>query len=164
MRAAVPDSVILEDFMGPEELARIYSQTRLNVHPATYDAFGMTIVEAASQVLQQSSGIGTDCTPNVTLGPFHFYSQGAPSLVHDGDGAVGATDLLSAALGEVLLADLAGDVGQLADNVQRLLGDASGLLGVAARASEKARSWSEGANAGRLVGLVEVAIAALRGQ
>ena len=77
---------------------------------------------------------------------------------------MGATDLLSAALGEVLLADLAGDVGQLADNVQRLLGDASGLLGVAARASEKARSWSEGANAGRLVGLVEVAIAASRGQ
>lgn len=30
--------------------AQVYQRTRLNVHPATYDAFGMTIVEAASQV------------------------------------------------------------------------------------------------------------------
>ncbi len=53
LRAAAPDSVILEEFMGPEEMARVYAQTRLNVHPATYDAFGMTIVEAASQVLMR---------------------------------------------------------------------------------------------------------------
>ena len=31
-------------------MADLYSQTRLNVHPCIYDAYGMTIVEAASQV------------------------------------------------------------------------------------------------------------------
>jgi hypothetical protein len=50
LRAVAPSAVILERFVGPEELAAMYSKTRLNVHTATYDAFGMTVVEAASQV------------------------------------------------------------------------------------------------------------------
>ncbi len=50
LRAAAPSSVILESFMGPAELADVYRRTRLNFHPSTYDAYGMTIVEAASQV------------------------------------------------------------------------------------------------------------------
>jgi hypothetical protein len=50
LHAVAPTAVILERFVGPEELAAIYSKTRLNVHTATYDAFGMTVVEAASQV------------------------------------------------------------------------------------------------------------------
>lgn len=29
--------------------AQIYSKTRLNIHPCLYDAYGMTVVEAASQ-------------------------------------------------------------------------------------------------------------------
>ena len=29
--------------------AQIYSKTRLNIHPCRYDAYGMTIAEAASQ-------------------------------------------------------------------------------------------------------------------
>ena len=41
--------------MGPAEMADLYSQTRLNVHPCTYDAYGMTIVEAASQVGRKKS-------------------------------------------------------------------------------------------------------------
>ena len=36
--------------MGPAHLSDLYRSTRLNFHPATYDAYGMTIVEAASQV------------------------------------------------------------------------------------------------------------------
>jgi len=50
LRAAVPESIVLEHFMGPEALAQVFSKTLINFHPATYDAFGMTIVEAASQV------------------------------------------------------------------------------------------------------------------
>eukprot|EP00967_Tisochrysis_lutea_P021036 scaffold23885_cov14-Tisochrysis_lutea.AAC.1 len=42
-----------------QELAtEVFSRTRLNVHPCTYDAFGMTIVEAAS--MGQSTPIGSD--------------------------------------------------------------------------------------------------------
>ena len=51
LKAAVPESLVLESFMGPEALAGVFSKTLLNFHPATYDAFGMTIVEAASQVM-----------------------------------------------------------------------------------------------------------------
>ena len=46
---------------------QVFAATRLNIHPCAYDAYGMTVVEAAS--------------------------QGAPSLVA-ASGAVGATDLL----------------------------------------------------------------------
>ncbi len=40
--------------------------------------------------------------------------------MHDGDGAVGATDLLSASGGEVLLAHLTSGVTELADRVQEV--------------------------------------------
>ena len=49
LRAVVPDAIIEERFIGPTELAKIFSATALNVHPCLYDAYGMTIVEAASQ-------------------------------------------------------------------------------------------------------------------
>lgn len=49
--ASVPHALVIEDFLGPAEIAYLYAQTRLNVHPCLYDAYGMTIVEAASQVL-----------------------------------------------------------------------------------------------------------------
>ena len=51
LRAAVPEAMIEERFLGPSELAQIFSATALNVHPCLYDAYGMTIVEAASQGL-----------------------------------------------------------------------------------------------------------------
>ncbi|GAX77522.1 hypothetical protein CEUSTIGMA_g4966.t1 [Chlamydomonas eustigma] len=132
LRAAAPHSIIIEDFMGPQQLSRVFSQTRLNVHPATYDAFGMTIVEAAS--------------------------QGAPSLVHDGGGAVGATDLLSSRKGEVILQDLSVDVQDLANKVELLLSNGALLLYVAKKAAAKARSWSEAANAAALVEMVQKAL------
>ncbi|KAG1669501.1 hypothetical protein FOA52_015668 [Chlamydomonas sp. UWO 241] len=132
LRAAAPSSVVLESFLGPQQLAELYGKTRLNVHPATYDAFGMTIIEAAS--------------------------QGAPSLVHDGNGAVGATDLLSTAAGEVLLAHLTDPPAALAARVLALLDDPKALLRVAAAAAAKARSWGEGANAGALIALVRGAL------
>ena len=49
LQAAWPRSLLLTQFLGPAELAELYSCTRLNFHPCTYDAYGMTIVEAASQ-------------------------------------------------------------------------------------------------------------------
>ena len=45
----MPAAIIEEKFLGPTELADIFSATALNVHPCLYDAYGMTIVEAASQ-------------------------------------------------------------------------------------------------------------------
>lgn len=50
MRNAVPESVIPDEFLGPEKLTEIFSKTKLNIHPCLYDAYGMTVIEAASQV------------------------------------------------------------------------------------------------------------------
>jgi hypothetical protein len=52
-----------------QALGAIFARTALNVHPCAYDAYGMTLVEAAA--------------------------FGCPSLVNGG-GAVGATELLGA--------------------------------------------------------------------
>ena len=48
-RAAAPGVLVEDRFLGAAQLAKIYAQTRLNCHFCLYDAFGMTIVEAASQ-------------------------------------------------------------------------------------------------------------------
>ena len=48
-RAAAPEGRVEERFLGPDSIAGIYAQTRLNFHPCLYDAFGMTVIEAASQ-------------------------------------------------------------------------------------------------------------------
>ncbi|GIL92824.1 hypothetical protein Vretifemale_20301, partial [Volvox reticuliferus] len=127
LRAAAPSSVILESFIGPAELAAVYRQTRLNFHPSTYDAYGMTIVEAAS--------------------------QGAPSVVHDG-GSVGATDLMRGLEGEVILLDLEAPVEKLAAAISRVLEDSQALAATSVRALWRARSWDEAANAAELMRLV----------
>jgi glycosyltransferase involved in cell wall biosynthesis len=48
LRAAFPGSVVREDFLGPGELAMLLRETRLNVHTALYEPYGMTIIEAAA--------------------------------------------------------------------------------------------------------------------
>eukprot|EP00550_Attheya_septentrionalis_P004175 CAMPEP_0198299464 /NCGR_PEP_ID=MMETSP1449-20131203/44839_1 /TAXON_ID=420275 /ORGANISM="Attheya septentrionalis, Strain CCMP2084" /LENGTH=491 /DNA_ID=CAMNT_0044001029 /DNA_START=43 /DNA_END=1518 /DNA_ORIENTATION=- len=40
--------VIVESFLSEVELAAIFKRTAINFHPCAYDAFGMTIVEAAA--------------------------------------------------------------------------------------------------------------------
>ena len=67
LREVAPEAVIIEEFLAPPALAVVFSATALNVHPCPYDAFGMTLVEAAA--------------------------FGAPSLLNGG-GTVGAAQLL----------------------------------------------------------------------
>ena len=43
------DSVALTLHCNSKGVMQIYSKTRLNIHPCLYDAYGMTVVEAASQ-------------------------------------------------------------------------------------------------------------------
>lgn len=64
----VPEATVMTEFLAAAGLCAIFRQTCLNVHPAPYEAYGMTIVESAA--------------------------MGAPSLV-DRDGRIGATDLLT---------------------------------------------------------------------
>jgi len=45
---AVPSAIIIDRFLSPKELGAVFAHTVLNFHPSYYDAYGMTIVEAAA--------------------------------------------------------------------------------------------------------------------
>ena len=139
LAANVPSCQIIESFLGPLEMAEIYSKTLLNVHPCAYDAFGMTIVEAASQEV--------------------------PSLVAH-QGHVGATDLLSPERNEVFVTDMEVAVEELADVVEALLkkdeSSRQKLIDMGMRAALVARAWTEDANAAALVAVLDDALRRLR--
>lgn len=132
--AAAPSARIVESFLGPQELAELHAQTRLNFHPATYDAYGMTIIEAAS--------------------------QGAPSLVQAG-GSVGATDLLRGEpQQDVFTTDLSAGAAAVAEVAEAILSDVPKLFRVACAAADTARSWGEADNAKALAAVVHTALTA----
>jgi glycosyltransferase involved in cell wall biosynthesis len=45
---AMPSAIVMERFLSPIELGAVYAHTTLNFHPSSYDAYGMTIIEAAA--------------------------------------------------------------------------------------------------------------------
>ena len=75
LRSAVPSSIIKESFVDAAELASIASSTRVNFHPCLYDAYGMTIVEVASQV-------SSTAVPHHSLS-FSCGTQCREALIHD---------------------------------------------------------------------------------
>lgn len=129
LRRCFAEAIIEERFLGAHEMANIYAQSRLNFHPCTYDAYGMTIVEAAS--------------------------QGTPSVVHVGD-SVGATELFEE--GCLFQVDMAEAASSLAARIEVLLGNASNLQTVGARAARCARGYDEEENAKILARVVTNAV------
>ncbi len=45
---AIPSAIVMDRFLSPKELGAVFAHTLLNFHPSFYDAYGMTIVEAAA--------------------------------------------------------------------------------------------------------------------
>jgi glycosyltransferase involved in cell wall biosynthesis len=45
---AVPTAIIIDRFLSPFELGAVFAHTILNFHPPFYDAYGMTVIEAAA--------------------------------------------------------------------------------------------------------------------
>eukprot|EP00252_Welwitschia_mirabilis_P010363 TRINITY_DN23592_c0_g2_i1.p1 TRINITY_DN23592_c0_g2~~TRINITY_DN23592_c0_g2_i1.p1 ORF type:complete len:496 (-),score=74.18 TRINITY_DN23592_c0_g2_i1:489-1976(-) len=130
VKDAVPSAVIYEGFMGPAQLADTYSQTLLNIHPCIYDAYGMTIVEAAA---------------------FE-----APSVVHIGPGgAVGAAEFLEAGKGQIFALDLTSPMDIVAANIRQLLKDEEKLSRIGKAASMRSLSWNEDANAQQLIEILQ---------
>ena len=39
---------MIEEFLGPRELATVFSETLINMYPFFYDAYGMTSMKAAA--------------------------------------------------------------------------------------------------------------------
>lgn len=132
LKAAMPGAVIYEGFMGPSQLSDLYSQTILNLHPCIYDAYGMTIVEAAAFA--------------------------TPSVVHVGPGgAVGAAEFLDAGQKQVLALDLTMPVASVANVLKHLFLNQSQLGEVGWAASRRSLSWDEDANAEQLVSILRSA-------
>lgn len=130
VRAAFPKAVIYEGFMGSTQLADIYSQTLLNVHPCIYDAYGMTIVEAAA---------------------FE-----APSIVHVGSGgAIGAAEFLDPEKGQVFGLDFSASVDNVSCKIKELILDERKLAQIGRAAGVRSLSWDENANAEQLRTILE---------
>eukprot|EP00439_Symbiodinium_sp_Y106_P001222 s4490_g1.t1 len=48
LKRLAPGAIIVDSFLTPKSLAAVFGRTALNFHPCAYDAYGMTIVEAAA--------------------------------------------------------------------------------------------------------------------
>ncbi|MCO5551624.1 hypothetical protein L7F22_005129 [Adiantum nelumboides] len=132
VKAVMPEVIIQEGFMGASDLANLYSQTLLIFHPCIYDAYGMTIVEAAA-----------------------FAS---PSIVHVGPGgAVGAAEFLDPSRGQVFALDLTATPSIIAENIKKVFLNKDQLAEVGQTSSRRSLSWNEDANADQLLGILETA-------
>ncbi|KAI5076847.1 hypothetical protein GOP47_0008912 [Adiantum capillus-veneris] len=132
VKAVMPEAIIHEGFMGASDLANLYSQTLLNFHPCIYDAYGMTIVEAAA-----------------------FAS---PSIVHVGSGgAVGAAEFLDPSQDQVFALDLTATAPIIAGNIKKVFLNRNLLAKIGQTSSRRSLSWNEDANAGQLIGILETA-------
>ncbi|GJP65511.1 hypothetical protein CLOP_g22394 [Closterium sp. NIES-67] len=120
--SAAPAAVVVDGFMGAERMAHVYSQTLLNIHPCLYDAYGMTVVEAAAFA--------------------------APSIIHVGPGgAVGAAELLLPGEQLALPLDLSAALPVVVEGILALLQDRQYLAQVGVAARRRSLEWSEEASA-----------------
>ena len=117
-----PNSVVIEDFLDPTALASVFSQSIMNFHPCRYEAYGMTIIEAAA--------FGT---------PSFFNAIG-----------IGASELLCAGRGTAFQANFDRPIAEIADQVASLLEDTQALNGCGERARQRALEWNELAYGRRL--------------
>lgn len=114
LKKTVPHAVIMDKFLRPEELAIVLQNSVLNIHPAVYEAYGLTIVEAAA--------------------------MGCPTVLNNT--GIGATQLLDPKKKACAAVDVT-DEAAFADMVRRLLEDAPRRQQLAHSAYLHATSWTE---------------------
>lgn len=122
--------VVIDHFLGPREMAAVFSLTAINVHPCLYDAYGMTVVEAAA--------------------------FGATSIVNKG-GKIGATSLLKEGVGCVavdLHSIIIGDVSTLSDCMHQIRTHDTSLNGIREKGRSLALGWNEEAYCIRLLDVI----------
>eukprot|EP00038_Savillea_parva_P015508 m.220578 g.220578 ORF g.220578 m.220578 type:complete len:459 (+) comp31226_c0_seq1:232-1608(+) len=123
--ANVTGSRVIDAFLDPSGLAALHRRALLNFHPPTYDAYGMSVVEAAA--------FGT---PTV----LHAPRQGSPVTV-------GAAQLLRPDHNEVIGIDLNAGVDTVATAVRDAINRRDGLREVGRAARRRALDWDEAHNA-----------------
>eukprot|EP01083_Nonionella_stella_P122633 369076_1 len=107
------ETVIVNKFLSSTELISILNQTVLMIHPPLYDAYGMTIAEAAA--------------------------AGVPSLIHHEN--IGASSLFRVEEGEILHGDMNCSQ-KLSNCVKGHLESLEKLAKVSEKAKTRALSWS----------------------
>jgi glycosyltransferase involved in cell wall biosynthesis len=109
-------SIIVNRFMASHEMSQYLRQTILNVHPSIYDAYGMTVVEAAA--------------------------FGVPSIIHKE--CIGASSLLREEFGEIIFGDMDSEAEVSYKYVESalFLTGRQKLQQVGRNARERALSWS----------------------
>lgn len=107
------ETVIINSFLGSEELITILSQTVLMIHPPIYVAYGMTIAEAAA--------------------------VGTPSLIHKEN--IGASSLFRVEEGEILLGDM-NSPHVVSDCVKACLESYDNLAVMSENTRRRALSWT----------------------
>mmetsp|Transcript_22393 Transcript_22393/g.33093 ORF Transcript_22393/g.33093 Transcript_22393/m.33093 type:complete len:448 (-) Transcript_22393:98-1441(-) len=122
-----PNAVVVEHFLPPKSLASIFSRTVLNFHPCSYDAYGMTIVEAAA------------C--------------GAPSVLAKG-GRVGASELVDSFVEVDMPSNESELSSQSVDVIMRHLKDSEKLNKTGEDAKCKAVAWDEEAYGKKILDIV----------
>jgi glycosyltransferase involved in cell wall biosynthesis len=172
-QSEVPTGVVERAFLGPEALARVYAATRLNVHPCQYDAYGMTVIEAASQGapsivhLVRLGSMAMRWTCSVQAAMVHVADSwvavrfgslrsrtSMPGCAVQGDG-VGATHTLQPPQGRAFAVDLAQPLGEVAAAIERILDDDEELVQRGSRALLTARAYNGQSNAERLLQLID---------
>lgn len=134
---------------------------RLNVHPPLYDAYGMTIVEAASQgvasIIHRLDGWRSAASAAPGRGAFEVLGpEVGPAAGGAGPCPVGACDLLrgeadvGAEAAEYFAIDLTQDEERVAARVAAWLGDAAHCQAVGARARGRVLAWNMEAFGARL--------------
>jgi glycosyltransferase involved in cell wall biosynthesis len=60
--------IVLDSFLSPPSLAAVFMRTALNFHPCSYDAYGMTVIEAAAFGVPSVIASGTKVGASAILG------------------------------------------------------------------------------------------------
>ena len=118
---ATPNAIIMKSFLTPKALSAVLSRAVVNVHPCEYDAFGMTICEAAA--------------------------MGVPSLV-ESSGNVGASAIVGD--GASIEIDISQGQ-YSSEALTSILNDEQGLKGIGEEAKKRALTWDEAAYGKKLL-------------
>lgn len=163
-----PTPLLVSAFLGPSDMAAIFSRSCVNVHPALYDAYGMTIVEAAAMGTPSIVHTTQHEKSGEAAALFDYTIRGAPlfnlqklientninndealgrKLVEISNAlpTVGALDLLAPdpQNAAVFLIDLSGTSESIAKQLRDILSNVNGLERISALAKERALSWRE---------------------
>ena len=120
--ALCPAAIIIDDFLAPEALAEIFAQSLVNFHPALYEAFGLTMVEAAA--------------------------LGCPTIAHWDSRAgelqpIGALSLLRPDQAEIVVVDYEKGSDNTARELMKLVSEESLWTSVSKAGREKSISYTE---------------------